>query len=298
MEIEHIREFVVLARLENYVAAAEELYISQPTLTKHIKALETELGVSLFDRTTRRVRLNKFGRTFLPYAESVVETFSNARETLSRLARDVSNTLSLGVLPSFVTYNIPEYLIRFKSSFPDDSIALREGSNEDLLRWLREARCDLAFVRHFEDELDSRFLAIPMIHDSLVVAVPFGHPLDDGRTKVHVKELEGRELLMSTSATEERMLKTLCDRTDVKLNVTSRISLGRPGNIVEMMAQGFGPALLMRLPTKYSYAGKLRILDLEPETTTTVSLVYAKHMPLNAAARRFIKIVFPDMELQ
>lgn len=298
METEHIREFVVLARQENFMSAADDLYISQPTLTKHIKALEAELGVQLFDRTTRRVKLNKFGRAFLPYAESIVETCGDARETLSKLAMDMNSTLSLGVLPSFVTYKIPEYLIRFKSRFPDNPIALREGSNEDLLRWLIEGRCNLAFVRLFEDELDSRFITIPMIQDSLVVVVPFGHPLDDGRTSVRVEELQGRELLMSTSATEERMLKILCDKTGVNLNVTSRISLGRPGSIVEMLEQGFGPAILMRLPASNSYADKLRIMALEPEINTTVSLVYSKHEPLNTAARSFINIVFPDMELQ
>ena len=68
MEIDYIREFITLAQVQNYMAAAEESYISQPSLTKHIKAIEMELGVSLFDRTTRKVHLNQFGRTFLPYA--------------------------------------------------------------------------------------------------------------------------------------------------------------------------------------------------------------------------------------
>ena len=294
METEHIREFLVLAQLESFAAAADELYIAQPTLTKHMKALETELGQQLFDRTTRRVKLNRLGRAFLPFAERITESCSDARETLCKLSRDGNSTLNLGVLPSFVTYNIPEYLIRFKSLYPEDSITLREGTNEELLRWLLEGRCNLAFVRHFEDEPDPRFATLPLVQDSLVVVVPFGHPLDDGRTSIHINELQGRELLMSTSITEERMLQNHCEKTGVKLKVTSRLSLGRPDVVVGMLEQGFGPAILMRHPARHSYADKLRILELEPKTSTTVSLVYAKNEPLNTAARNLIKIVFQE----
>ena len=65
MELNHLKEFVVLAKIENYMEAAENLFISQSTLSKHIKSLETELGINLFDRTTRQVKLNEAGRVFL-----------------------------------------------------------------------------------------------------------------------------------------------------------------------------------------------------------------------------------------
>ena len=68
MEIEYIKEFVVLAETENYLEAAESLFISQSTLSKHIKIIEKELDVQLFDRTTRKVHLNKYRKMFLKYA--------------------------------------------------------------------------------------------------------------------------------------------------------------------------------------------------------------------------------------
>ena len=71
MEIEYIKEFVVLAETENYLEAAESLFISQSTLSKHIKIIEKELDVQLFDRTTRKVHLNKYGKMFLKYAKEI-----------------------------------------------------------------------------------------------------------------------------------------------------------------------------------------------------------------------------------
>lgn len=298
MDTEHIREFIVLAQIENYLAAAEELFISQPTLTKHIKALEAELGVLLFDRSTRQVKLSKFGKAFLPYAHRIAEADEDAQEALSKLSRDSSNTLNLGVLPSFVIYNIPEYITRFKRKYPDYSINLLEGKNKDLMRWLSDGRCNLVFVRHPDDEADPRFVRRTLVRDSLVVVVPFGHPLDDGRTSVHVSELAEQELLISTSATQEQILRELGEKVGVKLNLANRLGLGHPELIPKMLEQGFGPAIINRHSAVSAYSDRLCILDLVPETSTTISLAYLKSESLNAASRDFWKIVFSESKNQ
>lgn len=295
MEIKYIREFVVLAELGNYVAAADELYISQPSLTKHIKALESELGVSLFDRTTRKVRLNRFGRAFLPYAEQIVKSNDEATDTLSKLSRDVNDTLHLGVIPAFFAYSIQEYLVRFKSRFPNYSVTLQEGTNDDLLRWVSEGRCNIAIVRHYDKDPGPQFAALPLAQDALVAVVPIGHPFDDGRTSISAEELRGRDLLATNSATEARLLKDLQLKTGIDLRVTAH--LGRTDSIIKLLEQDFGIALLMKTPTQYSFSDRVRILDLEPQIQTTISLVYAKNEPLNSATRNFIKIVFPDGNL-
>lgn len=76
MEVQYVREFLTLVKYGNYLAAADELFISQSTLSKHIFALEKELGLSLLNRTTRKVQLNQYGAAFLPYAQKMVEADS------------------------------------------------------------------------------------------------------------------------------------------------------------------------------------------------------------------------------
>ena len=73
MEINYLKEFVVLAQTGNFMEAADILYVSQSTLSKHIKSMELELGVPLFDRTTRKVTISKFGELLLPYAQQIAE---------------------------------------------------------------------------------------------------------------------------------------------------------------------------------------------------------------------------------
>jgi DNA-binding transcriptional LysR family regulator len=71
LEIEFIKEFVILAETGNYLKAADLLFISQPALSRHIMSLEKQLGVALFNRTTRSLELSEYGRRFLPYAREI-----------------------------------------------------------------------------------------------------------------------------------------------------------------------------------------------------------------------------------
>ena len=71
-KLNHVKEFIALTKTENYLEAAENLFTSQSSLSKHIKSLEAELGTTLFDRTTRQVKLNEAGKVFLKYAQQLV----------------------------------------------------------------------------------------------------------------------------------------------------------------------------------------------------------------------------------
>lgn len=72
MKIQNMREFLTLSDVKNFNLAAEKLFLSQPTLSRHIKELEEELGVQLFERSTRRVELTECGQYFLPFAKKIV----------------------------------------------------------------------------------------------------------------------------------------------------------------------------------------------------------------------------------
>lgn len=91
LKLHHIREFLVLSQYKNYNVAAEHLFMSQPTLSRHIKEMEGELGVSLFERSTRRVELTECGAFLVPYAKRIVsaedqymEGIASRRKALDR----------------------------------------------------------------------------------------------------------------------------------------------------------------------------------------------------------------------
>ena len=95
MDIEKCREYIVLAQTRNFLEASEQLNIAQSSLSKHMKSLETELGVTLLDRTTRKVSLSADGRVFLPYAERLVRTANEARNVLADQKRYKRRTVRI-----------------------------------------------------------------------------------------------------------------------------------------------------------------------------------------------------------
>src|SRR6266536_2935476 len=103
-----ILAFLEVARRGNLSRAAEALYVSQPTLTARLKALESELGEQLFVRTRRGMRLTEAGEAFLPYAEHTVQAITDGRERLGELRRGIMGKLVLGAPPTVSTYALAE----------------------------------------------------------------------------------------------------------------------------------------------------------------------------------------------
>jgi DNA-binding transcriptional LysR family regulator len=135
MEINYFREFVVLAQTGNFMEAAEQLYSSQSTLSKHIKNLEKELGVSLFDRTTRKVVLSKYGQILLPYAQQITELQDKYTAILQSSLETDRDILTVGSIRALAQYRITDVLVNFKQSHPKTIVNILQLSSRDLRRW-------------------------------------------------------------------------------------------------------------------------------------------------------------------
>lgn len=96
MELNHVKEFIALTKTENYLEAAENLFISQSSLSKHIKSLEAELGTTLFDRTTRQVKLNEVGKVFLKYTQQLIDVRYQCNTALINLKDSEEQSLTIG----------------------------------------------------------------------------------------------------------------------------------------------------------------------------------------------------------
>ena len=295
MDIQYIREFVTLAKYGNYMNAAEELFISQSSLSKHIIALERELGFSLFNRTTRKVGLTQYGMTFLPYARQIIDADAEFRNKVAMMKTEVRDSIQFGVLPAFLSYNVEAGLADFRHKFPQYPFSLVEGANSMLLKHLKDGTCNVAMIRTFEEPLPPDYEAIPLLHDRISLITLTGGIFDDGRPYVTWQELEQAELLTSTSSQQARMLDSFTKRLNIRLNIISRLS--RSPTIVEMLRKGLGNAALLNKTVCANFQKNLdfRILDIEPPLYNTVSLVYLKDRPMTAAVRCFIDTLVPHI---
>ena len=99
MEIQYVREFLSLAETGSFFETAEQLFVTTSSLSRHIKALESEMGVTLFDRTTRKVTLNRYGKLFLPFAKEFARIDEECTRAFATDQHEQTNTITIGSIP-------------------------------------------------------------------------------------------------------------------------------------------------------------------------------------------------------
>ncbi len=170
MELRHLRYFVAVAEELHFGRAARRLHLAQPPLSQQIRALETELGLQLFHRTSRRVELTAEGRAFLERARLVLTHAERAAEFGRAAGRGEAGRLAIGFVTSAVYNLVPAILREFHRVRPQVEMRCFEMDPEEQIAALRHHKLDVAFLRSAvqEEELVSTVLS----RESLVVAMP------------------------------------------------------------------------------------------------------------------------------
>ncbi|HWI55614.1 MAG TPA: LysR family transcriptional regulator, partial [Bacillota bacterium] len=133
MELRHLRYFVATAETENVSRAALKLHVSQPALSRQIRDLEEELGLALFERSAKSVRLSEAGRAFLPEARAVLQRAETAVTAARALAAGGHGELHVGYAPSPTVRLLPPTLRAFQSQSPTVRVKLHDLSTEEML---------------------------------------------------------------------------------------------------------------------------------------------------------------------
>ena len=293
MDITSLKEFLALAETQNFWEASELLFMNESTLSKHIKKLETELSVPLFDRNTRRVSLTPYGESLIPYAKAIVGQAQQFQEELARQIQAESQTLMLGVIPSMVQYRITNILVDFRKKHPGKNVQILEGDTNELLEALIHRKCSLAFLRDSSlHPIDSElFEKLPYTKDRLCVLLPASHPLTSRRS-ISMMELASEDFVVLNRGTLlHQIFTSLCELSGFKPQIA--IECERLESIFDLVAQHMGISLLTdkhfhASPRDHS-RNDLIMVPLEPEMYSQTYLCYLKNAPLNATAREMLQ---------
>lgn len=172
MELSHLRYIIKLAEIANYSKAAEQLFITQPALSQQVRALEEEIGVKLFERTTRKVSLTDAGQEFVRKAQIVLNDAEELTRAMEQHRRKTRSILSVGLLGTLSHLNIPEYINSFRRQYPDIQIELQIGWSAELITRVKMRELDVAITNVYfkEDEApDPSLNIIPFLEDTIVV---------------------------------------------------------------------------------------------------------------------------------
>jgi DNA-binding transcriptional LysR family regulator len=283
MEISVLQEFVMLVENCNFQETAAEMNISQSSLTKHIHKLEEELNVSLFDRTTRAVRLNESSRTYYPYAKRIVEEHEESLRALSDLETKEKNEFTIAYQPILGQYGLVDTIADFTLMHPE--ITLRTIESGYPLELLRNRKCDFAFVSE-SDISDENFNKMIYRSDHLAVVVPEDHPLAN-ETAVNLEQIANERFILHSSNQErtheetEKFLK-LCQEHSITPNVVSESLF--TATMVRYVSTGRGIAVLNRLhvPTEIT---NVRIIDISPTIRSFIYMVYRRKLKTESATK-------------
>lgn len=187
MDMHGLQAFVEVARQGSFSGAAESLFVTQPAISKRVKALEDELGTLLFDRIGRKTTLTEAGRALLPRASQLLDEAEDMRRFASSLSDAVTGSLVMGTSHHIGLHRLPPVLKAFRAAYPSVSLDIRFMDSEQACHAVESGDLELAIVTlpsAVPDNLHVETIWTDHLH---VVAEP-GHPLNTGR-KIPLEEL-------------------------------------------------------------------------------------------------------------
>ena len=192
LELRHLRSFVAVAEERHFGRAAERLHMAQPPLSQQIRKLEEELGMELFDRSTRPVRVTPAGTHFLEEAYRTLEQARRAVERGRRAARGELGHLSIGAMPRAYNRLVPSVVALFRARVRHVTLELSMDDPTALADAVRDEQLDAAFSG---PPIETRGLSVELIEsDPMVAIVPKAHPLAE-RAGVSLADLAGETFI-------------------------------------------------------------------------------------------------------
>ena len=287
MDIDYIHEFVVLADTGNYMEAADKLFLTQSSLTRHIQKLEADLGVLLFDRSTRHIELNKYGNLFMPYARQISQLQKEYTTTFCNELNRERGTIRIGAIPVMAQYQITDILARFQQENRTFMLDIQEADSLKLIQMLRDEEIDFAVIRE-SDDASSAFCKIPITQDTLAALMPAGHPLAV-KDHIELKQLYRDSFLLLGRDT---FMYSLCVRECRSAGFEPHIAFtsNRVDNIIGLVSKGMGVGLLTKRPVMSANHSEIAVVDILPAITTTISLAYLPGKKLTAPQQQLVKI--------
>ena len=193
MELRQLRYFLVVADELHFGRAAERLHITQPPLTVAVRRLERELGVQLFDRTTRRVTLTAAGQAFRERIQAAVAELDDAAGDVADVAAGRSGKIRVGFVSSASYTTVPEAIRAFRQQRPRIDLVLHPLTSGEQIEQLLDGNLDLGLIR---DPGDVPGLNLELLStEDLVVVLPETHQLA-AMQEIHPQELEGEPMIL------------------------------------------------------------------------------------------------------
>jgi len=253
MEIHQLRYFSAIVRAGSFTRAAEQLGITQPSLSQQIRRLEKQLGNPLFERLGRSVRLTAFGEALRRPAAEILQQVAETKSSLAHLQKGVRGTLRVGVIPTIMPYLIAPRISEFSDRFPEVDLQFTEDTTSHLVEQLQAGDLDLGVSALPVRNPD--VVCSELSRELLFLAVSKDHPYSH-KSEVDLRDLRGERLLLLK---EGHCLRddVLMSCTRAKAELHSIFETDQLASIFQFVRSGFGLTLVPAMAAAHAEGCKL-----------------------------------------
>lgn len=296
MDIRALEVFCKIVELKSFSKAAEAVYLTQPTVSGHIKGLEQFVGLKLLDRLGREVVLTKAGELLYGYAKEILALRNQAIQALEEYKGALKGHLVIGGSNIPGEYVLPTLLARFKAQHPEISVTLKIGDSREIARAVLEGTYELGAVGAKFD--DGQLIYTKLLEDELVVALPPEHAWAS-RTAVSLAELlEQPIILREVGSGSRKVLEDALRSAGLDTSALSVVAeLGSTEAIRQAVKSGAGISVVsFRAIQEDLEHGTLRIVPLESlRLTRDFYLIYHKNRSRSPLCETFAAFVLNSL---
>lgn len=275
MDISLFIYFLALEKYLNFSVAADELYLSQSSLSKKIRSLEKELGVDLFQRNTRTIELTQAGKAFLPYARNIVDEYFKLQEAMEALTTKGQKKLTISTISFMNQYNITQMLAFFKEENQDIHLEILEENSDICLQLLETGQADACILLSELNAVElSHYKKYSLKKDHLVLLVHDSHPLTN-KDFIYLCEIKD-EILQLISHNHEPLLHEFilseCRNAGFEPNI-SPYGVWLPSIETMLESRGYVSLLPSRIAV-YFQNPRLKLIPIKDTRDIFLSIIF------------------------
>ena len=278
-----------MAAHRSFSRAAEELGLTQPSVTARIQGLERDMQETLFERNGRGVGLTEIGASFLPHVQRVLKALQDGRDAVQSLRQLELGTLRLGAAPTISTYVLPALVKEFRSRYPGLDVTVRTEYSDQIVQMVLADEVHVGLERTISHP---EVITVPLYQEEVVLVTSPGHPFAK-RGVATSEEVSRQPLIMFNQGSSYYTLVHDALRKAGAL-VTPMMELDNMEATKKMVEEGLGVAMLPRVAIEREVQrGELRQIRVDGMETPQreIALIYRQSRPLSRAAQAFVHLL-------
>ena len=287
MNYQHLKYFQMVAREENFLRASEKLFITQSALSRAIANLEDELGVELFERTGRTVRLTSYGKCFLTYVDRAMQTINCGVDEVHYMMGSLKGTIRLSCIYGYTYQYLPELISQYNQRYPDVRFLIKPDATNAVIMQAHLGECDIGI--HSETQFLDKFTDLDtcVLHrEEVVVIVPPNHPLD-GRSSCRLSEI-AHNRFVGFDYSSGMFYKTRDMFTQLGLDYTPYITATDDQSIANLVRSGMAIACVLRNIAEYNSGCSILRIEDDVNKYLNIHLTLKRRSHYSAAVASFL----------